>query len=372
MLKEFRVTNFKGFKDELVFDLSKTNGYEFNPECIKNDIVNCALVYGYNGVGKSNLALAIFDVIEHLTDKNTDEREYQHYLNAYNDDSEVAKFVYEFFICSKKVVYEYWKTDYLTLVYERFLIDNTEVVLFDRRNSNNQFKVELQGAETLTRIINDSSLSALKFIKNNTSLVDNEINGVFGSFFKFIESMLFFKSLDTRTYLGYDSGTRTLDSDIIERNNHGDLERFLNEASIECKLTVIELPYKKILAFDFGKRRIPYHEIASTGTNALVLFYFWLQRIRENQVSFVFIDEYDAFYHHELSAIIIRELKKSGIQFVLTTHNISLMKNDLLRPDCYFLMGKNKIKSLSNCTQKELREAHNIEKMYKAGLFDVE
>ena len=55
----------------------------------------------------------------------------------------------------------------------------------------------------------------------------------------------------------------------------------------------------------------------------------------------------------------------------MTTHNTSILTNDLLRPDCYFLMKKDIIRSLSKRTSKELREAHNIEKMYKAGSFDV-
>ena len=102
------------------------------------------------------------------------------------------------------------------------------------------------------------------------------------------------------------------------------------------------------------------------------LFYFWFQRIREkSKVTFLFIDEFDAFYHHELSALIVKELKKIGVQFILTTHNTSILTNDLLRPDCYFLMKKDIIRSLSKRTSKELREAHNIEKMYKAGSFDV-
>ena len=97
-----------------------------------------------------------------------------------------------------------------------------------------------------------------------------------------------------------------------------------------------------------------------------------MQRLKEKSVvSFLFIDEFDAFYHHELSEIIIEALKKTGIQFILTTHNTSVMSNDLLRPDCYFLMYKDSIKSLAKNTTKELREAHNIEKMYKAGSFDV-
>ena len=69
---------------------------------------------------------------------------------------------------------------------------------------------------------------------------------------------------------------------------------------------------------------------------------------------------------------IIEKLKETGVQFILTTHNTAVITNDLLRPDCYFLMGKKKIQSLSKSTSKELREAHNIEKMYKAGSFYVE
>ena len=44
----------------------------------------------------------------------------------------------------------------------------------------------------------------------------------------------------------------------------------------------------------------------------------------------------------------------------------------LMRPDCYFLMNKKRILPLSKCTERELREAHNIEKIYKAGGFNVE
>lgn len=86
----------------------------------------------------------------------------------------------------------------------------------------------------------------------------------------------------------------------------------------------------------------------------------------------VFIDEFDAFYHHELSRLIINRLKDSGIQFIVTTHNTSIMSNDLMRPDCYFLMNKKRILPLSKCTDRELREAHNIEKIYKANGFNIE
>jgi AAA15 family ATPase/GTPase len=111
--------------------------------------------------------------------------------------------------------------------------------------------------------------------------------------------------------------------------------------------------------------------VASTGTYSLTFFYYWYQSIRQlSKVSFLFIDEFDAFYHHSLSALVLEKLKETGVQFILTTHNTSIISNDLLRPDCYFLMNKHQVRSLSNSKPKELREAHNIEKMYKAGAFN--
>lgn len=110
----------------------------------------------------------------------------------------------------------------------------------------------------------------------------------------------------------------------------------------------------------------------STGTSAVMLFFYWYMLIKEAKVSIVFIDEFDAFYHHDLSKLIVNKLMQAGIQFIVTTHNTSLMSNDLMRPDCYYLMGNNKILPLSKCTDKELREVHNIEKIYKAGGFYVE
>ena len=183
--------------------------------------------------------------------------------------------------------------------------------------------------------------------------------------------MLYFRSLEDRMYLGLDVGRRTLADDIIEKGNVADFERFLNRANIDCKLSVVDGVDRKFLTFKFNGKNIPFHDIASTGTNALTVFYFWFQRIRESNVTFLFIDEFDAFYHHDLAALIVEELKNIGIQFILTTHNTSILTNDLLRPDCYFLMNKEKIQSLARCTEKELREAHNIEKMYKAKTFHV-
>ncbi len=370
MLKKLTVSNFRSFERDFVFDLSDVNGYEFNKECIKNGLVNNALVYGHNGVGKSNLGLAIFDLVGHLTDNNVYVELYRPYLNALNGGS-LAHFEFEFVFGSDHVKYEYKKDDVRITLFERFEINGKELARIDRYAST-KATINFIGAETLNNELTNLSLSLLKYIKSNSQLEDNVENQVFYKFYEFVNSMLFFRSLQQNVYLGLETGRKGVQDDIISKGNVKDLEKFLKKAGVECDLTIAREIDKDVIAFNFRGKTIPFFQIASSGTQSLAMFYYWLQRIREqSKVQFVFIDEFDAFYHHELSALIVEELKKTGIQFILTSHNTSIITNDLLRPDCYFLMTKDRIRSLSRSTPKELREAHNIEKMYKAGSFDV-
>ena len=372
MISKFTVSNFKSFNKEFCFDLENTNGYNFNKESIQNGVVNNALIYGHNGVGKSNLGFAIFDIIGHLLDdESVNKSQYSIYTNALNN-SNLASFKYEFVFDSSVVIYEYQKEDYKTIIMERFTVDGKELASIDKSISDEAF-INIKGAESLKKNIANKNLSLLKYIRNNSVLESNTDTLSFNKFFNFIEGMLFFRTLQANTYFGLENVSgKDIMEDIIDRGNVSDLELFLNNAGVKCKLAVVKESDKNVLAFDFNGNTISFFDISSTGSNALILFYFWLQRLRnKSKVSFLFIDEFDAFYHHELSALIVKELKKTGVQFVLTTHNTSIITNDLLRPDCYFLMNKQSINSLAKCTSKELREAHNIEKMYKAGSFNV-
>jgi AAA15 family ATPase/GTPase len=188
---------------------------------------------------------------------------------------------------------------------------------------------------------------------------------------KFVDKMLFYKTLDDIYYMGFEQKSLYVEEDIIEQNNLNDFESFLNGAGIKCKLAVKDDGNHKTIDFVFINKKIPFFNNASSGTKSLLFFYFWYQRLKENNsISFLFLDEFDAFYHHSLSKATIERLKEvSNTQVILTTHNTSIISNDLLRPDCYFLMYEDGIKSLSSSTAKELREAHNIEKMYRAGSF---
>ncbi len=68
MLKTFEIENYRTFSDRIIFNLTSKN-YAFNNNIIKSGLVNKAIIYGRNAIGKSSLGLALFDIISHLTDR---------------------------------------------------------------------------------------------------------------------------------------------------------------------------------------------------------------------------------------------------------------------------------------------------------------
>ena len=371
MLTRFEITNFKNFEDTLVFDLTETKKFKFNEECVEDGIVKKALIYGHNGTGKSNLGYAIFDILKHLTTKNVNDEFYRNYFNANNTES-TASFIYEFQFKHGKVRYYYTKEDHATLLKEKLEINDKVFAEVDREKSAKS-TINAKGAESLKKDIENKHVSIVSYINNNAFLDKrNRDNKAFYEFIDFVENMLFFRSLnDGNAYMGHSVGGKEIDKDIIEHDNVKAFEDFLNRLGVNCKLDVLDVGGLKLLVFEYKNKMIPFYDAASSGTRALALFYFWFQRMQEENIKFIFIDEFDAFYHFELAQNIIKILKEQDIQVILTTHNTSLMSNELLRPDCYFLINNSKISNLSNLTVKELREAHNIEKMYKAHAFAI-
>jgi hypothetical protein len=369
MLTKIEITNFKNFNETFTFDLSDTKNFAFNQESVKNGIVNKALIYGQNGCGKSNLGFAIFDMVSHLTDKFFIKSKYENYLNADSSENK-ASFRFTFLLNDIEVIYEYSKKDYQTLISEKLTIDNREVLSIDREKSS-KFRVEMEGAENLKNDVGDSKISIISYIAQNSILNENVINGAFNDFRIFVNNMLFYKILDEKVYLGFEQGHQSIADYIVEQNELDNFEKLLNSIGVKSKLKAKNIDGKNCIFSVFKNREIRLSHISSSGTKAIEAFYFWYLKIKEKKASFVFIDEFDAFYHHDLSRLVIEMLKEiTDTQIILTTHNTSNISNDLLRPDCYFLMHPNKIQSLSRSTPQELRKAHNIEKMYRAGAFE--
>ena len=142
-----------------------------------------------------------------------------------------------------------------------------------------------------------------------------------------------------------------------------------NNASLNLNLESAKLVDKNVLLEKHKKIPLVWESVASSGSSALLIYFYWYKHFDE--VKFLFIDEFDAFYHFELSKKIIENIiEHDNMQTILTSHNTYLADNELLRPDCYFNLHKGKLISFADSTDRELREGHNLEKMLRQGEFD--
>ena len=368
MLKKFEVCNFKCFDEKLSLDFMARD-YKFNNHIVKNSIVNKAIIYGKNGSGKTSLGCAMFDIITHLTDKQRLNYSHYHYYKNLNRIKEPIEFSYTFQFDEDELVYKYQKDTVDSLINEELILNGEPILFYDYlKKRKNYIDSKLFGNINID--LTDNKLSIIKYIYRNTPTNDNS---PISKLMKFANSMLWYRSLsEGNCYAGFTNGSSALVDKLYEnRSKLKDFEKFLKENGLDYKLRFEENYNGKVeLMAKFSNRvEVPFLEIASTGTQTLLLYFIWSIYAFEN-VSFLFIDEFDAFLHFESAELLVKLLnQQTNFQTMLTSHNTYLMNNSLTRPDCCFIIQNGYVKNLFDCTDREIREAHNLEKMYIKGVF---
>ncbi len=384
MLKCFKVNNYKNFKNTVEIDFGKVGGYKFNQECINSGKISKGIIYGRNATGKTNLGMAIIDIRSIILGISMYFRRKDRILNADSNDK-YASFYYEFEIDGKCIVYSYKKNNKNELCLEMLKVDNEEIfsVNFEEKklNCNN---LSLINAETIqldkyAEVIKNNNIEdieedvinqipLLRFILNNAALpVDSPLLKLED----YVERMKF----NSVTQQILRRGVRLEESftDFLSlKNNLRDFEKFLNEMGVKCELQLVKTVEGHYELFFGYNNLIPFYETASSGTLSLATFYRRYIAIM-GEPSFVFMDEFDAFYHYEMAEKLVDYLKTRyrECQVLLTTHNTNLMTNQLMRPDCLFILSRNgRLTALCDATERELREGHNLEKLYIGGEFE--
>lgn len=364
MLQLFEVSGFKNFKDTIKLDFSDVRDYKFNTNCISNDLIGKIIVYGKNSIGKSNLGLAIFDIVSHLSSKNVTPNLYDYYLNVASLD-DYAEFHYVFQFGKDQVDYRYRKNEKQTLIYEKLALNGTLLFEYDYQKSRGNTTGIKNLAPTLNWAFQDLDC-IFKYVINNTVLDDDH---PLRKMMRFVNNMLWFRSLDENRYIGFKTKSDDYYDFLFDDEVLKEFEQFLHDSGIEENLTIkMDADGKKRLYFD-TETPLPFFKVASNGTRALYTFFYWYKTAKD--VSLMFIDEFDAYYHFELAESIVSILEKmNNTQVILTSHNTNLLTNKIMRPDCYFILTKDKLTSLANATSRELREGHNLEKLYMSGEFN--
>lgn len=363
MLKKFEVKNYRGFNDTITWDLSDTKDYSFKKGLVENKIVKKAVVFGANGSGKSSLCTALVDITAHLLDAEKDNIPNHIYTYVGNDQA-FAEFTYTFQFGKDEVVYKYMKINLTELLFEAIQVNGKLMLIHNFVEEKDNF-IKIPGAENLRTHGLQKQLSVVKYIYNNT--IQDE-NSVITKMMNFVGGMLYFRSLkDANKYIGYKIGGEKLKDIILNNGRLEDFNAFINDMGLNYTLVPLKLMSG---ATDIGAKFendkvVLFESIASSGTMTLMLFYCWF--IEFQNLTFLVIDEFDAYYHYETSQKILELIHSfENMQSMVTTHTVSLLKTNLTRPDCSFIIDKEGIKNLSTRANKELREAHNIEKLYRS------
>ncbi len=366
MLKKFQVENYRGFKDTLLWDLSDTRDYGFRKNLVENKIAKKSVVFGKNGSGKSSLCTAVVDITAHLLDAEKDNVPGHLYTYVGNEEN-FATFTYVFQFGKDEVVYTYCKANLTTLLLEAIAINGKQLLLHNFVDEKDNF-IKIPGAENLRTQGLQKQLSVIKYIFNNTI---QDQDSVITKIMNFVSGMLYFRSLmDANRYIGYKLGSEKLNEIILNNGRLEDFNTFINDMGLNYTLVPLKLMSGALtIGAKFENDNVvEFESIASSGTKTLMLFYCWFMQF--NKLTFLVIDEYDAYYHHELSEKILSIIQSfDNIQSMVTTHNVTLLHTECTRPDCAFIIGNGSVKNLSNLTKRELREAHNIEKLYRANEF---
>ena len=368
MLKRFEVENYKGFKDCMVWDLSQTKSYSFCRPLTRKHISKNSIVYGKNASGKTSLCAAVVDITTHLLDVEKDLTP-PHMLTYIGNDSTIANFRYDFLFGKKTVTYVYSKSRTREMLFESLLIDGKEVIRHDFTDESGNF-IRIPGAENLRTKGLPKFLSVIKYIYNNT--IQGE-ESVISQLITFVKGMLYFRSLrEANQYIGFKLGGEKLDSIILRNNKLEEFNKFLRDMELNYTLVPLRHSSGQILigARFENNKTIPLNEIASSGTRTLMLFYCWL--LEFDQLTFLIIDEFDAYYHHEVAKKILEIINSyENMQSMVTTHNVTLLDTEVTRPDCAYIIDQTGVRNLSSRTTKELRKNHNIEKLYRQGEFNA-
>ena len=371
MLKKFTVKNYKNFKDEISLDFSKIAGYQFNKDCLSMGLIGKMLIYGRNATGKTNFGRALLD-IERLMYDMSRNGEKSVLINADSRD-DTAKFIYEFKFGNDEVIYKYSRFANAELCDEELSINGNVIFKCDFKNSKFDFQgLSIINAETVNtnrylnkgEMDNEYVLPFLRWFINNTAFSDNSVLIKLSKYVRKMDMITVGNDLlySNRNFL------ENLKNPVYLHN----FEDFLNLMGIECKLVLKELPDGQVELYFDHKKLVPFYSTASSGTLALTNLY---QKIVSKAVeySLVYLDEFDAFYHYEMAEKLISffKTKYPKCQFIMTSHNTNLMTNKIMRPDCLFILSsRGTLTALCDATERELREGHNLEKMYIRGEFE--
>lgn len=369
MLLEFKTSNYKSFKEELVFSMipaPKQKGMDYS--IFKEKIgktsykgLSTAVIYGANASGKTNIisAMESFKAIVlrgHIRNSETGSPNMASSkleLIPNNTVSQVLPVSFCIKFIEKNLVFEYgFSIDlgiFLDLNHKRKIVKEflkiNETLLFNRED-----ELEIESLEPIQEYcvnqFEENSTSAIAIAKNN--LNDEELflmNGFKAMFSSEIVNIMS-KWLNNKFMVIYRADSIQLIHKFTDNENSIYIEKTINEASELFGINSNALGYisdkenqEAILCSIFKKEKaaIPVQVFESYGTVRFITIFPLLINAILNGGTLI-VDEFDASIHPMALMNIINifhndDINKKNAQLIFNTHNPIFLNSNLLRRD---------------------------------------
>lgn len=367
MLKSYEVTNFKSFKNCTKFDLEQTNYKMLSETNQFNNILKGLMFVGANASGKSNSIIAIKFLLDCLFGKN--EMNIDAYVCMFSNNP-IMKLKYTFEIEAEEIIYEieYQRVD--RAMREELKVDGEVYLSRDGSVAQVYF--------TETKLYTDVPKESL-FLRDIYFNTKFRGQNVLQKWFEFLSHSVYV-DLYSREAIQYGNKNLSLKS-YIEENGEKEINHFFDEYNFEQNIEYDEKASGNFVTVEsaekmiFFKRRgidepIPF-EWESLGNRTLLqLLPAFFYCIKEGGM--LLLDEFSSGFHNDLEELLIRYFMKKAesSQLIFVTHSTNLLSNRIMRPDQIYSVNFNENGSaIKRFSTEKPREAQNIEKMYRSGVF---
>lgn len=370
VIVDFTVENFRSIKEEQLFSMyadKKPKHHAGNISYIENEIglLKTTAIYGANAAGKTNLILAFEALKELIVDsgdlKDGDDIEsYEPYKLSKSTAEAPTNFEIEFYV--KKTRYQYQVTfNSKDILFEKLDIFKTAKAsnIFTRNSPTDWKSIKFGdsykgGKKQFAFFSNNTYISKA----GNSPEAPELMRDVYNYFRRSLLTILTERSFalfDWEKRVGYKDVVNTFLSkadlgissfDFVKREIPSDLE-FPRDIPLEIKEKFIREFSKKEVFFhksDFGELVEFDKELESRGTNKLFQLVPFFTMVL-SQGSSLFIDEIEASLHPHIAELVIKlfndpTVNINNAQLIFTTHDMSLMSQNVLRKDQVYLSDK--------------------------------
>ncbi len=371
MLLEFRTSNFKSFKEELVFSLipaAKQTGLDYSIIGKKIGSKNykglcSAVIYGPNASGKTNIISAIdaFKLIVLRGHINNEEETKSPNVAAYSlelipnntlQESKPVSFYIKFIEDNYLIEYSikidlgrFLDVDYKRKVIEEELLVNSKRIFF--RNENIEVFKTKELKEFLRKEVlyqfDKLNVIAMSNLHSNELFLMNGFKNIYSSKIVSLISNWFDNKLNTYCRADVLNFTRNIED---KKENSIFIEKTINEAAKCFGINSNALGYVKdkesnntklVSLFEKSKMAVPAKVFESYGTIRFVNMFPLILKILVNGGVLV-VDEFDASIHPKALMNIINifhndEININNAQLIFNTHNPIFLNSNLFRRD---------------------------------------